>query len=150
VERAGPAFHLEGLGSADFLVSDGEAALLEINPRPGATLDIFDSDDMPLMAVHVDAVVAHRLPAAPLSLDGARAAAIVYASESVSVPEGMVWPAWTADRPRCGERIDKNRPICTVWARSSTKVEARRLVEERIARILSACAGKQRETSRAR
>jgi predicted ATP-grasp superfamily ATP-dependent carboligase len=114
VERAGPAFHLEGLGSADFLVSDGEAALLEINPRPGATLDIFDSDDMPLMAVHVDAVVAHRLPAAPLSLDGARAAAIVYASESVSVPEGMVWPAWTADRPRCGERIDKNRPICTV------------------------------------
>ena len=36
-------FALKGLGSVDFiLVADGPL-LLEINPRPGATVDIYDS-----------------------------------------------------------------------------------------------------------
>lgn len=148
--RVAAGFHLTGLGSADFLVSASEASLLEINPRPGATLDIFDSEDMPLLRLHLDAVRRGRLPHRPLALDGVRAAAIVYAPEAVQVSPEMSWPDWTADQPNGGEWIDKNRPICTVWARSRTKVEARRLIEERIAGILNVCAGKQQETSRAR
>ncbi len=54
--RVAAAFQLRGLGSADFLVGDEGPLLLEINPRPGATLDIFDSDDMPLLGLHLDAV----------------------------------------------------------------------------------------------
>jgi predicted ATP-grasp superfamily ATP-dependent carboligase len=149
-ERVAAAFQLTGLGSADFLVGDREAWLLEVNPRPGATLDIFDSEDKPLLGLHLDAVRSGRLPDGPLKLDGARAAAIVYAPEAVQVSPEMSWPDWAADQPKSGEWIDKNRPICTVWARSKTKVEARRLIEERIARILDACGGKQRETSGAR
>jgi predicted ATP-grasp superfamily ATP-dependent carboligase len=149
-ERAAVAFRLTGLGSADFVLGDQGPFLLEINPRPGATLDIFDSDDMPLLGLHLDAVLTGELPTGPLTVNGARAAAIVYAPEALQVSPGMSWPDWVADQPKGGEWIDKNRPICTVWARSKTKVEARRLVEARIARILSACAGKQRETTRAR
>jgi predicted ATP-grasp superfamily ATP-dependent carboligase len=149
-ERVAAAFQLTGLGSADFLVRGDEAFLLEINPRPGATLDIFDSEDMPLLRLHLAAVLPGRLPEAPLKLDDARAAAIVYAPEAVQVSPEMSWPDWAADQPKGGEWIDKNRPICTVWARSRTKVEARRLIEERIGRILDTCGGKQRETSRAR
>jgi len=149
-ERVAAAFQLTGLGSADFLVRGEDAFLLEINPRPGATLDIFDSEDMPLLRLHFDAVGSGRLPDGPLERDDARAAAIVYAPEAVQVSPEMSWPDWAADQPKGGEWIDKNRPICTVWARSRTKVEARRLIEERIARILDACGGKQRETSRAR
>jgi len=149
-EHVAAAFQLTGLGSADFLVRGEEAFLLEINPRPGATLDIFDSEDMPLLRLHLDAVGSGRLPDGPLKLDDARAAAIVYAPEAVQVSPEMSWPDWAADQPKGGEWIDKNRPICTVWARSRTKVEAGRLVEERIARILDTCGGKQRETSRAR
>ncbi len=148
--RVAAAFQLTGLGSADFLLGDGEPLLLEINPRPGATLDIFDSEDMPLLGLHLEAVLSGKLPRGPLAVNGARAAAIVYAPEAVQVSPEMSWPDWAADQPKSGEWIDKNRPICTVWARSKTKVEARRLVEERIARILNACAGKQRETTRAR
>jgi predicted ATP-grasp superfamily ATP-dependent carboligase len=149
-ERAAVAFRLTGLGSADFVLGDQGPFLLEINPRPGATLDIFDSDDMPLLGLHLDAVLTGELPTGPLTVNGARAAAIVYAPEALQVSPGMSWPDWVADQPKGGEWIDKNRPICTVWARSTTKVEARRLVEARTARILSACAGKQRETTRAR
>ncbi len=146
VERVACAFQLKGLGSADFLVGDGRdgpALLLEINPRPGATLDIFDSDDEPLLGLHLDAVLSHRLPEGPLRLKGASSAAIVYASEPFVVTREMIWPDWAADQPGCGDWIDKNRPICTVLARAATGVTARRLVEDRTAMILADCGGNQ-------
>jgi uncharacterized protein len=143
VERVAQGFDLKGLGSVDFVVDGGEARLLEVNPRPGATLDIFDGGAEPLLRIHLKAVLENRLPTAPLNLPSASAAAIVYATDPVTVSETMVWPDWTADRPESGERIDKDRPICTVWARSRTKVGARRLVEKRISIILAACAGRE-------
>lgn len=146
VERVAQAFELKGLGSADFLVNDGEKAksrvlLLEINPRPGATLDIFDSEAQPLLRLHLGAVLEHQLPSVPLSLPEASAAAIVYAMESFTVSKTMVWPDWTADQPKCRECIDKNGPICTVLAGAETMPKSKQLVEERISLILAACAG---------
>jgi len=141
VERAAPCFALKGLCSADFLVKREGAQLLEINPRPGATLDIFDSEAEPLLRLHLQAVLDNRLPTAPLTLPAATAAAIVYATEPVTVSNTMTWPEWTADRPLSGERIDKHRPICTVLARAETRRGARQLVMDRIANILAACTG---------
>jgi uncharacterized protein len=143
VERVAQCFDLKGLGSADFLVDGEDFHLLEINPRPGATLDIFDSGAEPLLRIHLEAVLKNRLPTALRNLPAATAAAIVYATEPITVSQTIIWPDWTADRPRSGERIDKDRPICTVWARSRTKVEARRLVDERIESILAACTGRE-------
>ena len=43
---------------------DGEdALLLEINPRPGATLDIFDRGARPLLRLHLEAIREGKLPA---------------------------------------------------------------------------------------
>jgi uncharacterized protein len=131
------AFKLRGLASADFLVNDRDALLLEINPRPGATLDIFDCGATPLLRLHVDAVNEARLPPRGLKLAGAMASAIVYAVTGGAAPRGFVWPEWSADRPKSSERIDKNRPICTVSARASTKSRAKRLIEERTCEILA-------------
>jgi len=131
------AFKLRGLASADFLVNDRDALLLEINPRPGATLDIFDCGATPLLRLHVDAVNEARLPPRGLKLGGAMASAIVYAVTGGAAPRGFVWPEWSADRPKSSERIDKNRPICTVSARASTKSRAKRLIEERTCKILA-------------
>ena len=47
--------NLVGLNSADFLVSADVVWLIEINPRPGATLDVFESNEAPLFARHVAA-----------------------------------------------------------------------------------------------
>ena len=131
------SFAIVGLASADFLLDGKDAFLLEINPRPGATLDIFDGGVKPLMRLHLEAIREERLPASGLKFDDVMASAIVYAPSRVSVPAGTVWPDWSADRPKSAERIDKNRPICTVWARGSTRAQAKRLVEERICKILS-------------
>ena len=143
VVRVAATFGLKGLGSADFLVNGENAYLLEINPRPGATLDIFDSEAEPLLRTHIEALLERRLPDRPLKLSEASGAAIVYATEPMTVSQSMVWPEWTADRPNRGDCIDRNRPICTVSARARTKVEAKQLVRERISTILAACAGQE-------
>jgi predicted ATP-grasp superfamily ATP-dependent carboligase len=141
VERLAPCFALKGLGSADFLVNDDDARLLEINPRPGATLDIFDGEAEPLLRSHIEAVLDSRLPTILLTLPAATGSAIVYATVPITVSKTMTWPEWTADRPDAGEHIDKHRPICTVLARAGTAAEAKQLVLERISIILAACAG---------
>jgi predicted ATP-grasp superfamily ATP-dependent carboligase len=152
VKRVARAFELKGLGSADFMVSDEEPFLLEINPRPGATLDIFDSDVTPLLKLHLDAVLHGRLPRQGLKFPDAMASAIVYAKSGVAVPSRVAWPDWVADRPNSSQWIDKNRPICTVWARASTKARAKRLVEARISKVLagfrSVSRGKEGEQKR--
>ena len=146
VLKASAAFKLKGLGSADFIVDEdtGTALLLEINPRPGATLDIFDEETQPLLKLHVDAILDGKLPAGPLALEGAMASALVYAPERLIIPEDMDWPDWVADRPKPRESIDKNRPICTVLARAETKAQAKGLVAERRKQILAVLRPKNR------
>ena len=146
VLKASAAFKLKGLGSADFIVDEkrGTALLLEINPRPGATLDIFDEETQPLLKLHLDAMLNGTLPARPLALEGAMASAIVYAPERLRIPEDVDWPDWVADRPKARESIDKNRPICTVLARAETKTQARGLVAERMNQILAGLRPKNR------
>jgi uncharacterized protein len=135
VKRIARHFKLKGLASADFVASGDAALLLEINPRPGATLDIFDCGATPLLRLHLEAICAARLPARALKFEDAMASAIVYAMRGGATPPGMVWPDWTADRPKSSEWIDKNRPICTVWARGGSSAQAKRLIKERICRI---------------
>ena len=130
-------FALKGLGSVDFILSADGPLLLEINPRPGATVDIYDSSAAPLLRLHLDAIINGKLPRGPLQFAEAAASAIAYAPEQLRVPADMAWPAWAADRPNPFERIDKNRPICTVWARAATKEGARRLAQDRINEIFA-------------
>jgi predicted ATP-grasp superfamily ATP-dependent carboligase len=139
VTRVSATLGLKGVCSADFLLdkSSGISQLLEINPRPGATLDIFDCGAEPLLKLHLDAVLEARLPPGPLALEGAMASAIVYAPERVEIANDIEWQDWVADRPKRGESIDKNRPICTVLARAATKAQTKELVAERMQQVLA-------------
>jgi predicted ATP-grasp superfamily ATP-dependent carboligase len=131
------AFGLRGLGSADFLLKENQPYLLEINPRPGATLDVFAGAAKPLLGLHVDAVTSSRLPREGLVFEGAAASAILYAPKGLIVPRNMIWPSWAADLPKPGEQIDKQRPICILLARAGTRGRAKRLVETRKASLLA-------------
>jgi uncharacterized protein len=148
VQRVASAFEIKGLASADFMVNEAATLLLEVNPRPGATLDIFDSDASPLIGLHVDAVMQAKLPRNAFRPGGAMAAAIVFAPKHVQVPFTMTWPDWVVDRPRSGEIIDKNRPICTVWARAATPSRAKSLVEARTKTVLAWIESKRRGDNR--
>lgn len=111
--------NLVGLVSFDFLVAEGEATLLEVNPRPGATHDVFDDASGSLFRAHVEACSGGD-PAAVLQSGWrpptARAAAFLYADRGPLTAPDIEWPPWAADRPRPGSLISQHQPVATVLA----------------------------------
>ena len=108
------ALGLIGLVAFDFLVVGDVPFLIEVNPRPGATLDVFDDASGALFRAHVDAC-GGKVPRLPAQ-HGARAAAILYADSEPLTVDAVRWPEWTADRPPPGTRVPRYRPIATVFA----------------------------------
>jgi uncharacterized protein len=135
VRRVAAAIPLVGLNSADFLVDKDGFRLLEINPRPSATLDIFEPPGGSLFALHMSACDGALDCTAP-NVAGAMATAIVYADRDVIIP-AVQWPDWTADRPHAGTEIKAGEPLCTVHACAATAAEARAMADERLATVLS-------------
>jgi uncharacterized protein len=127
--------NLVGLNSADFLVSPDTVWLLEINPRPGATLDVFESNESPLFARHIAACEGRFLPTS-LSM-AFKAAEIVYASCDIVIREGRNWPDWIVDRPAPGTRIAAGDPLCTALASGLTVDLARMCAKERAREIIA-------------
>jgi uncharacterized protein len=126
---------LVGLNSVDFLVDGDEFSLLEINPRPGATLDLFEPPQGSLFGLHVEACGGALAELAPR--EGARASAIVYAEHDIASVPPLEWPAWTADLPCAGTSVKADEPLCTVMAAAATADVARQLVARRAETILS-------------
>ena len=126
---------LTGLSSADFLVDGDRFLLLEINPRPGATFDLFEPEHGPsLFALHVEAC-AGRMPDAGPRLEGAMAGAILYAARDIEGMPVLDWPDWASDRPVPGSAVKADAPLCSVFARAETAAEARGRLERRMAEI---------------
>ncbi|GJD52073.1 hypothetical protein OPKNFCMD_4835 [Methylobacterium crusticola] len=116
---------LAGLASADLLVDGTEWWLLEVNPRPGATLDVLDRGPRPLLARHIEAA-AGRLTAGGAPPPGAAATEICYAEATLEAVPPLDWPDAVMDRPRAGSRIAAGSPICTVRASGPDAAAARR------------------------
>jgi predicted ATP-grasp superfamily ATP-dependent carboligase len=135
--RLAAALSLTGLNSADFVVDGDNFWIVEINPRPGATLDIFETggcgaESSSLFALHMAACAGDLIDDAP-RLGGAQASAICYAACDVTAPGGFAWPDWAADRPNGGIAIRAGEPLCTVHAGAATAADAKALVDERLA-----------------
>lgn len=135
IERLVPAIGLVGLNSADFLARGDAFDLLEINPRPGATLDLYSDAGGTLFHLHVQACGGW-LPESPPTFAAAAAAAIVYVPRTCTLLEGFAWPNWTADRQPPGIAIPAEGPLCTVLAHADNATSARMLVSERSAAML--------------
>lgn len=128
---------LNGLVSFDFIVRDDEPFLLEVNPRPGATLDILDDAAGTLFKAHVAAATGND-PIAELQAGWAPrtlAAAYLYADRGrLTVPD-IAWPEWTADRPAAGNTVRAHAPLATVIAEGPTPETAETLCAQRLAAL---------------
>ncbi|MDQ0504031.1 ATP-grasp domain-containing protein [Xanthobacter agilis] len=126
--RIALACGLVGLVSMDFVVSDDGWFLVEVNPRLGATLDIFDVDPLPpLLGLHL-AACGGRLPASVPSPTEVHAAQVLYAEDDLLVPADAL-PAHVADRPAAGAAIPRGAPVCTVRASGPSLESARARLE---------------------
>jgi uncharacterized protein len=113
------AFGLRGLFGVD-VVWDGERAwVVEVNPRPTASLETIEAvHGVRSFTAHLEAC-AGRLPPAGTVHSVAEAAgkAVLFATEDLRVPDTRAWAArGIRDVPHPGEPIAAGHPICTLVA----------------------------------
>ncbi|MDH4130633.1 MAG: ATP-grasp domain-containing protein [Gemmatimonadota bacterium] len=113
---------LRGLAGLDFIWRDDAWLALEVNPRPTATLDLYDADfPRGLFDAHLQAC-AGRLPRVEAGggvPPRARAHAIVAAEGPWRLPGEFTFPAWCRDLPQPGHAFTAGEPVCTVHAEAS-------------------------------
>ncbi len=112
LEKLVPLFGLRGLNSLDFIQEGDRFFILEINPRPSASMQLYDAD---LLTRHIKASQGELIDYFPVksSYSGYQ---IVYATEDVIIPEGFEWPDGCMDLPKCGVTCRTGQPICSIIA----------------------------------
>jgi len=130
---------LIGLNGLDFILAEGvEPLVLEINPRPTATLELHDLE-AGMLRRHLLACTGVLEPLPRFAQ--ARAHAIAYASGPLRVPVAMSWPDWCTDLPAGGSEIPANAPVCSVHATAASHSAARQLAVARLRQIEDALWG---------
>jgi predicted ATP-grasp superfamily ATP-dependent carboligase len=126
------AVGLRGLNSLDFLLDDARMPrVLEINPRPSATMSLYEDDfSAGLVHLHMRACEGHLPEQYPRSRS-VRAFRILYAAHEVEITESMGWPTWCRDRPRLGQRIERGQPLCSIVAEGADEPVVHALIEAR-------------------
>lgn len=133
------AFGLRGLCGVDFMYADrGALSLVELNARPPATFGLLAEPAAALRA-HVEGDPAMLLPRAPEA--EVRAMGVCYAEDPIALPKALNWPAWVADRPFPGDRIEAGMPICSVTASAASAADARVLLAQRFDELMMLVSG---------
>ncbi len=130
------AFNLRGLNSLDVICQDSQYWVLEINPRLSSTLDLYQTEESNLFALHLQAV-AGDLSSFPVIPTKSKARNVFYASHDLVIPENLAWPEWVADIPLPLTLIPQHQPVCTILAESDDANASQALVLSRVT-ILSA------------
>lgn len=129
---------LVGIVSFDFIVNGGgEAYLIDVNPRPGASLEILEDAQGSLFKAHIAAcrdedavgILARSWRPKP------RASAYLYADNGPLTVPTLDWPNWVCDIPAEGQSIAAGAPVATVWAEAEHPELARKICIERLGEI---------------
>nr|WP_210270009.1 ATP-grasp domain-containing protein [Hyphomicrobium methylovorum] len=134
--RVADAMKLTGMASFDFIVSNGIPHLLEVNPRPGASLDVLDDARGSQFQAHIAACFGNPPPVATRSRpQAARAMAILHADRRSVALGDMHWPDWSADRGPPGTEIPLGAPLASVLAEAENADAAEALARSRLAEL---------------
>lgn len=112
------ALGLRGINGLDFIASESGCQVLELNPRPCATLELYDADrSTGMVAAHIRACTARQISGfsffRPRRL---RAYRVVYARRDMRMEARWHWPWWCRDLPLPWRHIRAGEPVCTVHA----------------------------------
>jgi uncharacterized protein len=131
------AFGLRGLFGVDMVWDGGRAWVVEVNPRPTASLETIEAAyGVRSFAAHLEGC-AGRLPAAGAAEPATAAGkAVLFATADVRAPDTRAWPArGVRDVPHPGEPIAAHHPVCTLVATGSSSEAVLASLEERAAAL---------------
>lgn len=131
-----PAFALRGLASLDFVVHEGLAHWLEINPRPSASMVLHRAAwPAGLVAAHLDALHG-RLPAHAVHPLGLRGTQVLLARRACAVDSSVARElaalGHVHDRPMPGNRFAPGDPVCSVDAEGDDVGTVEQRLRERL------------------
>ena len=109
-----PRLKLKGLNSLDFIQCGETSYVLEINPRPPASMQLYNAD---LFARHIKSCQGELLGNVFNQVDFA-GYQIIYAQEETRIPAGINWPEGVVDIPHAGSIISTGQPICSIITHS--------------------------------
>ncbi|HTP19585.1 MAG TPA: ATP-grasp domain-containing protein [Solirubrobacteraceae bacterium] len=127
-------FGVRGAFGVDAVWDGRHAWVLEVNPRPPASLELFGSG---CFEAHVSGARGVILPAgrAPSATTCAKVKLVLFASRDLCAPDPGWWPAGLVrDIPRAGETIKRGAPVCTLVSSAADPAE----LAARGARLLDA------------
>lgn len=121
---------LFGLCGMDVIVDqNGNYYILEINPRPVSTFELYDINGF-LFRAHLGACKGELLKIEKHGENISRGLETKYHIHDLIVPN-ISWPDWVSDRPETGLKIASGMPICTIHAAAPSLAETRELLEQR-------------------
>ena len=128
---------LVGLNGIDFVVDRDSFRVLELNPRPTATLELYDPDVADgLLHSHVSTCRGE-----PVSFEQrwgpVRAHAIVFARSRFRVPSNWRPAAWCSDVPYPNALVSPGMPICSVRAEGCSHAEVVSRISQYRAAVLN-------------
>jgi predicted ATP-grasp superfamily ATP-dependent carboligase len=110
-------YDLKGINTLDFMLKDGHCYALEVNPRPSASMQLYDDA---VVISHINSCL-HQPFSVPAHSKEYRAYQIIYADTDVRVGKCIEWPEWVVDIPSAESLIFTGMPICSIIARGKSE-----------------------------
>ncbi len=135
-EAVAKKLDLIGLNNIDYLYDGSRLYFLELNPRPSATMTLYDEDyDDGLLHAHIKACEGKGLARPSKVASVYRTFAIVYTDKAIQLPNDFEWPIEAKNVPMenpAGYYFEKNTPICTLHVNADDTVDALTRLQNRI------------------
>ncbi len=110
-------FSLKGINSLDFIVSENDCFVLELNTRPSASMQLYQND---LFSEHVKSVLSETIE--PSNYEGGyHGYKIIFAETDIVIRNNIQWPVGVVDIPVAGSIIHTEMPICSIIARENSE-----------------------------
>jgi predicted ATP-grasp superfamily ATP-dependent carboligase len=117
---------LRGVNSLDFIYNDAGIFVIDLNPRPTATLELYEHLTADGWIKHHIQACRGELPLLPIIGSATRHGhQVLYTTRSIHIPNDMSWPQWVKDRPMAGTRIDPGQPLCSLYAKGASSEEVK-------------------------
>jgi len=141
-QSAAEEFQLVGVNGIDFIVRDGQAYAIEVNPRWSSSMELVElAYGLSVFELHAAACARGELPTFDLAsarhVRRVHGKAIVFAREHSIVGDTRSWPIdpTVRDVPHPGEHIARGQPICTVFAVGDDVRQCEAALAARAARV---------------
>jgi predicted ATP-grasp superfamily ATP-dependent carboligase len=127
------AFRVRGLASLDFVLHGERAEVIELNPRPPASLALYPRvGGHGALQAHLLACQQRVLPQVPAAYDGVRGVEIVFARRALQLDATRAariadWPG-AHDLPHAGATFGPGDPLCSLSARGVDAAQVQALL----------------------